>query len=122
MAPARKWSDSSAEKTPRSAVEYRSVRGMPLMDWLASSVVIAALGPVLLGFVDSHPAERSLGKVRLQPRPEGERQGFRRRNPAAQPVHVRVQVSVIDMLDNLRGHQVRQPLQIHTYPVAGSMA
>src|SRR3984893_9178524 len=111
MVPARKRPDSSAEKTPRSAVEYRCIRGMAVTE--VTSVVIAAFHPDLLRFVDPHGAQRTLGKMRPQPCPEGERQGFRGRNPAAQPLDIRVQVAVIDMLDDLRGHQVRQPLQVH---------
>src|SRR4029077_14211957 len=104
MMPARKRSDSSAEKISRSAMEYRCVRGMAVIE--DKSIVIAALRPVLVRFMDPHGAQRSLGKVRPQPRPEGEGQGFRGRNPSSQPVDVRVQVAVIDMLDDLRRHQV----------------
>src|SRR5438132_1797707 len=113
MTPSRKRPDSSAEKAPRSAVEYRCVRGTVVTDCPATSVVIAALGPVLLRFVDPHPAQRSLGEMRLQARPECQRKGFRGRNPSTEPGNVRVQVAVIDLLDDLRRHQVRQPLQVH---------
>src|SRR5436190_13921288 len=106
MVRSRKRADSSAEKTPRSAAEYRSFSGTVLTACPTTSAIIAALGPVLLRFVDAHSLQRPRRKVWPQARPEGQRQVLRGRDLPVQPGDVSVEVAVVDVLNDLRGQQV----------------
>src|SRR5882762_2532521 len=93
----------------RSSGEYRSSSG-PVR---TRSTVHTALGPALLRFVHPDGAEGTLMQMRSQPIPERDGQIFRGRNPVPQPGDVSIQAAMIDLLDDLAGHQVRQLFQVH---------
>src|SRR2546423_12022450 len=108
MVRSRKRAASSVEKTRRSAVEYRSISGTALTACETASAAIAALGPVLLGLVNSHSLQRPRRKMRPQARPESQREVFRGRDLSVQPDNVGVEVAVVDVLNDLGHHQVRE--------------
>src|SRR6202035_1656630 len=93
----------------RSSGEYRSSSG-PVR---TRSAVHTALGPALLRFVYPDGAEGTPRQMRSQPIPKRNREIFRGRNPVAQPGDVGIEVAMIDLLDDLAGHQIGQLFQVH---------
>src|ERR1700737_2901441 len=100
---------SSGEIAAMSSREYRS-SSPPVR---TRSAVHTALGPALLRFVHPDAPEGTLRQMRLQPMPERNREIFRGRNPVAQPGNVGIQVAMIDLLDDLAGHQIGKLFQVH---------
>src|SRR2546429_5980893 len=111
---------SSAERTARSLAEYRSRSGAASAEHPGASVAFTALRPVFLGFIDAHPLQRALEEMGMQALPERQRQVFRRRDPVAEPRDIGIQVSMIDVLDDLVNHQVLQALQVHQIASGGA--
>jgi hypothetical protein len=74
--------------------------------------VITDLGPVLVGLRDADRPQQPLRKLALEPFPEGHREIFRRRDESFQPRNVGIQVSVVNVLDDLLVYDFLELLQV----------
>src|SRR5437773_4019541 len=101
----RNRSRSAPVNTDRSLGPYRS------MSEVGASVT-SPLGPVLLRLTHPDRVQELAREVRVETLPEHTCEVLRRRDDAAQPVDVDVQVAVIDVGDDQLLHQRRQLAQI----------
>src|SRR5205807_4967354 len=96
---------SGPVNTARSPGPYLPASG-------AVASVTSPLGPVLFRLTDTYGLEKVPGKVRVQTIEEDRSEVFGRRDHAAEPVDVHVEVAVIDVVDDQLAHQRRELAQV----------